>query len=153
MSIESLLPDLKTGTTLAILNSLGTIPREKEFAKICFRGAAILEMIFWVSQTEIPERSRVFLLCSRFVASIISVAVTGESVKLKRGMSSLNDGASEGRSEGLISFTIDDETEVKKHVKMICHFTRVANGLVVNSNVGNRRGFEIRKQNYLFYFC
>ena len=117
MSIESLLPDLKTGTTLAILNSLGTIPREKEFAKICFRGAAILEMIFWVSQTEIPERSRVFLLCSRFVASIISVAVTGESVKLKRGMSSLNDGASGGRSEGLISFTIDAETEVKNMLK------------------------------------
>ena len=57
------------------------------------------------------------MLCSRFVASIISVAVTGESVKLKRGMSSLNDGASGGRSEGLISFTIDDETEVKNMLK------------------------------------
>ena len=32
-------------------------------------------------------------------------------------MSSLNDGASGGRSEGLISFTIEAETEVKNMLK------------------------------------
>ena len=85
-------------------------------------------IIFCVSQTEIQKRSKVIWPWSKFVASIISVAVTGESERLNKGMSSLLRRASGGQSVGLISLTIAEETEV------VSHFIRVTDRKIIMRN-------------------
>ena len=87
----------------------------------------MLVITFCVSQTGIPKRSKVFLPWSKFVASIISVAVTGESERLNKGMSSLLRMASGGWSDGLISLTIAEDTEVKNILKWLA----ISSGLLI----------------------